>query len=54
RVIKHDYFSEHNRARLDLLAHIIVLQVIPRQVDRLQQLQDGIIVASWNDNIKTE
>ncbi|CAG8764822.1 11071_t:CDS:2, partial [Racocetra fulgida] len=44
--IKHNYLSEYNRARLDLLAYIIVTRVIPGQVDRLQQLRDAIEQAS--------
>ncbi|CAG8581395.1 8238_t:CDS:2 [Dentiscutata erythropus] len=52
RLIKYDYLSEYNHACLDLLAYIIVTQVIPRQVDRLQQLRDGRAVTHWRTDLK--
>ncbi|CAG8765820.1 3081_t:CDS:2, partial [Ambispora leptoticha] len=54
RAIKHNYLSEYNRARLDLLAYIIVTRVIPGQVDRLQQLRDGRIVTRWRSDLRKE
>ena len=35
RVIKHDYLHNFNHLRLDLLIHILIQKVIPRQIDRL-------------------
>ncbi|CAG8757025.1 9204_t:CDS:1, partial [Racocetra persica] len=41
RVLKHDFFSSYNRARLDLIIYIIIVKVIPRQIDRLQLFRDN-------------
>ncbi|CAG8770680.1 34846_t:CDS:2, partial [Gigaspora margarita] len=54
KVIKHEYLSEYNRARLDLLVYLIVTRVVPGLVDRLQQLRDGRIVTRWRSDCKTE
>ncbi|CAG8755496.1 10531_t:CDS:2, partial [Dentiscutata erythropus] len=54
RLIKHDYLSEYNRVRLDLLAYIIVTQVIPGQVDQLQQLRDENLFLTVLNKLLTE
>ncbi|CAG8817842.1 9096_t:CDS:1, partial [Racocetra fulgida] len=53
-VIKHDYLSEYNRAHLDLLVYIIITRVLPRQVDRLQQLRDSQTITCWRIDLKAE
>ena len=54
RVLKHDFFSRFNHARLDLIIYIIVMKVIPRQIDWLQLLHDNRCITKWRENFRLE
>ncbi|CAG8802406.1 23643_t:CDS:2, partial [Dentiscutata erythropus] len=53
-VLKHDFFSNFNNARLDLIIYIIVSKVIPCQADRLQLLHDGRCMPKWREEFLVE
>ena len=54
RVIKHDYLHHFNHPRLDLLIHILIQKVIPRQIDRLYLLLYDREITSWRKELKCE
>ncbi|CAG8589330.1 2561_t:CDS:2, partial [Racocetra fulgida] len=54
RVLKHDFFSNYNYARLDLIIYIIITKVIPRQIDRLQLLRDERCITKWREDFRAE
>ncbi|CAG8847906.1 11316_t:CDS:2, partial [Gigaspora margarita] len=44
----------YNRARLDLIIYIIVVKVIPHQIDRLQLLRNNRCMSKWRDDFRLE